>query len=72
MAYFLRNPDNYSLEEQIKILGNEELLDFWEESQFLEKYSADEEIHFKISGLRINYEEVILKELQIRSSMKML
>ncbi len=68
MAYFLRNPDNYPLEEQVKILGDEELLDFWEESQFLDKFNDEEA--YKTPGPRINYEEVILKELQIRNCMK--
>jgi hypothetical protein len=64
MAYFLRHPDNYPLEEQVKALGDEELLDFWEESQFLEIYVEDEQL---INNTRmIRYEEVILKELHIR------
>ncbi len=70
MAYFLRTPDSYPLEEQVKILGTEELLDFWEESQFLEKYAEDE--IYKGPSFQNNYEEVILKELQIRTCMKML
>ena len=69
MAYFLRAPDSYPLEEQVKILGDEELLDFWEESQFLEKYAYDEANKWPS---RINYEEIILKELQIRTCMKIL
>ncbi|MFP4084726.1 MAG: hypothetical protein ACLFP9_01640 [Desulfonatronovibrio sp.] len=64
MAYFLRHPDNYPLEEQVKSLGDEELLDFWEESQFLEIYVEDEQT---ISNKMIRYEEVILKELHIRN-----
>lgn len=64
MAYFLRHPENYPLEEQVKSLGDEELLDFWEESQFLEIYVEDEQL---INNSRmIRYEEVILKELHIR------
>ncbi|WP_028575339.1 hypothetical protein [Desulfonatronovibrio hydrogenovorans] len=64
MAYFLRHPDNYPLEEQVKSLEDEELLDFWEESQFLEVYIEDE--HKKGSKF-VNYEQVIIKELQIRT-----
>ncbi|MFO7728724.1 MAG: hypothetical protein R6X11_10395 [Desulfonatronovibrio sp.] len=64
MAYFLRHPDNYPLEEQVKSLGDEELLDFWEESQFLEIYVEDEHT---INNNMVRYEEVILKELHIRN-----
>jgi hypothetical protein len=64
MAYFLRHPDNYPLEEQVKSLGDEELLDFWEESQFLEVYIEDEQ---EVSNKFVRYEEVILKELHIRN-----
>lgn len=64
MAYFMRQPDNYPIEEQVKSLEYEELLDFWEESQFLEVYIEDQE---KIQTRIIKYEEVILKELHIRS-----
>lgn len=64
MAYFLRHPDNYPLEEQVKSLGDEELLDFWEESQFLEIYVEDEH---NINNNMVRYEEVILKELHIRN-----
>ena len=63
MAYFLRHPDNYPLEEQVKSLGDEELLDFWEESQFLEIYIEDEPA---MNNRVVRYEEVILKELHIR------
>ena len=64
MAYFLRHPDNYPIEEQVKSLGDEELLDFWEESQFLEVYIEDEQA---FNNKFIRYEEVILKELHIRN-----
>ncbi len=67
MAYFLRQPENYPLEEQIKSLGDEELLDFWEESQFLEIYIENEQI---INNKVVRYEEVILKELHIRNYAK--
>ncbi len=64
MAYFLRQPDSYPIEDQIKYLGDEELLDFWEESQFLEIYIEDEQV---FNNKMIKYEEVILKELHIRN-----
>jgi len=64
MAYFLRHPDNYPIEEQVKSLGDEELLDFWEESQFLEIYIEDEQL---LNNKMVKYEEVILKELHIRN-----
>ncbi|WP_045214197.1 hypothetical protein [Desulfonatronovibrio magnus] len=64
MAYYLRHPDNYPLEEQIKSLADDELLDFWEESQFLEIYIDD---HAKTAQKVVKYEEVILQELHIRN-----
>ncbi len=64
MAYFLRHPDNYPIEEQVKSLGDEELLDFWEESQFIEVYIEEEQA---LSSRMVKYEELILKELHIRN-----
>ena len=34
MAQFLPISDDYPLEEQLKTLRDEELLDFWEEARF--------------------------------------
>lgn len=66
MARFLPNHDPFSLEDQLKILGNEELLDFWEESQMLDKYLEPSEYQGTPSA---HYENAILNELRLRYSM---
>lgn len=52
------------VDEHIKIMEDEELLDFWEESQFMEDISRD----FPALPLEdsTNYERLILQELQLR------
>ncbi|MDD2220286.1 MAG: hypothetical protein PHO79_02650 [Desulfoplanes sp.] len=51
------------LEDEIKILGNDELLDCWEQSQFLEVYMEGE----PMDAIRSNaYERIIIQELQLR------
>lgn len=57
-----------SLEEQVKNLANEELLDFWEETQQLAKMLEEQ----KPTDVEYNpeYERVILQELQLRSCYK--
>ncbi|CCO24533.1 hypothetical protein [Maridesulfovibrio hydrothermalis] len=62
--------ENVTLEDQIKSLANEELLDFWEETQFLAKM-LDQENREDIP-YSPEYERLILQELQLRSSMKTL
>ncbi|WP_320175550.1 hypothetical protein [Maridesulfovibrio sp.] len=62
--------ENITLEDQIKSLANEELLDFWEETQFLAKMlDQDNQEDIPYSP---EYERLILQELQLRSSMKTL
>ncbi|NDV24484.1 MULTISPECIES: hypothetical protein [Desulfovibrionaceae] len=62
--------ENITLEDQIKSLANEELLDFWEETQFLAKMlEQDNQEDIQYSP---EYERLILQELQLRSSMKTL
>jgi len=60
--------DQGSLEEQVKNLADEELLDFWEETQQLAKMLDQEEQ----TDLEYNpeYERVILQELQYRTCYK--
>jgi hypothetical protein len=65
MGQFLSGSMNVPLEEQIKTLGDDELLDFWEETQYLEKF-LDEEITDPSESC-VEYERLIVKELQIRS-----
>lgn len=72
MGQFAITEDSFSLEEQIKSLGDDELLDFWEETQHLSRIMAQGTLA-KIEGLeeeRVNpeYERLILQELQMRSS----
>ncbi|WP_320169691.1 hypothetical protein [Maridesulfovibrio sp.] len=62
--------ENITLEDQIKSLANEELLDFWEETQFLAKM-LDQDNQETIP-YNPEYERLILQELQLRSSMKTL
>ncbi|NJB66757.1 hypothetical protein GGQ74_000397 [Desulfobaculum xiamenense] len=65
MAQFAPHTANYTLEDQIKTLRDEELLDFWEEAQYLEKFLQDE---FDAgAGAHLEYERIILKELQYRT-----
>ena len=60
--------DQGSLEEQIKSLADEELLDFWEETQQLAKMlDQDEAIDVDYNP---EYERVILQELQYRTCCK--
>jgi len=63
MARFLPSEDPFTLEDQLKILGNDELLDFWEESQMLDKYLEQAEHDGPPST---HYENAILNELRLR------
>lgn len=66
MGQFADSTESYTLEEQLKSLGDDELLDFWEETQHLVKLlnaddaEPDDHIHPE-------YERLILQELQVRS-----
>lgn len=64
MAHFLPQSTNFALEEQIRTLADDELLDFWEEAQHLEKFLGDE---LNDIGSTVEYERLILLELQFRS-----
>jgi len=64
MAHFLPHSSNFALEEQIKTLADDELLDFWEEAQQLEKFLGDD---LDDLDTPVEYERLILKELQFRS-----
>lgn len=65
MARYIPQSSHFPLEEQIKTLGDDELLDFWEETQFLEKMLGED------AGVdetpTLEYERIILQELQFRS-----
>ena len=65
MAQFLPSTMQFPIEEQIKTLGDDELLDFWEETQYLERFLEEES-----SGpaeASSGYERLIVQELQLRS-----
>lgn len=63
--YFPEN-DHYPLEEQVKSLADDELLDFWEEAQLLERPMAEEAPPVS----QLEYERIILQELMLRSCMR--
>jgi hypothetical protein len=65
MGQFLSGSMNFPLEEQIKTLGDDELLDFWEETQYLEKFLEEE--FTDPNETSVEYERLIVMELQIRS-----
>ena len=64
MAQFCPDHDPFTLEEQLKDLGHDDLLDFWEESQILDRYLEPFEHSMPASML---YEAAILNELRLRS-----
>ncbi|ACV68976.1 hypothetical protein [Desulfohalobium retbaense] len=65
MARFAPYFDGLALEEQIKTLGNDELLDFWEEAHVID--SAVQEQEPASIPPSMQYERAILQELQLRS-----
>jgi len=65
MAYYHEHsPVSVSLDEHVKMLADEDLLDFWEESQFMEGFFHEHDISPEPSVE--NYERLILQELQLR------
>lgn len=65
MGQFFPHSEQFPLEDQIKTLGDDELLDFWEETQYLERMLVDEES--AEAEHSVEYERVILQELMLRS-----
>ena len=65
MGQFLSQTDDFPLEDQIKALGDEELLDFWEETQYVGRLL--EEDNSPRLEYTVEYERIILQELQLRS-----
>ncbi len=64
MGYHNEPLASVSLDEHVKILEDEELLDFWEESQYMEGFLEGQ---FAMSTLPPGgYERLILQELQLR------
>lgn len=66
MARHHPEENSYTLEDQLRALGNDELLDFWEESQLLDKYFDPAANQVPPSR---HYETAILQELQLRYTM---
>ncbi|MFW6324056.1 MAG: hypothetical protein ACOC0U_03245 [Desulfovibrionales bacterium] len=64
MGQFYPELVNIPLDQQIKVLEDDELLDIWEESHQLDKFLEQEN---KLSAPSIEYERLIVQELQIRS-----
>lgn len=58
-------PEELPVTVQLRALDDEDLLDFWEESQFIARLLEDENI--SEGGVTPNYEHLILHELQLRS-----
>ncbi len=65
MAQFFPYFENITLVEQIKNLPNDELLDFWEETQYLDEYLEKDLEMVPLASPE--YERAVLQELQIRS-----
>ncbi|WP_428559706.1 MAG: hypothetical protein ACP59X_14800 [Solidesulfovibrio sp. DCME] len=65
MGQFFPDADQFPLEDQIKNLGDDELLDFWEETQYLERMLVEEDN--AEPNHSVEYERVILQELMLRS-----
>lgn len=68
MGQFFPNDDQFPIEDQIKTLADDELLDFWEETQHLEQ-SMVEDLHPETPD-SLEYERIILQELMLRSCMR--
>jgi hypothetical protein len=64
MAQFYPTLANIPLEEQLKSLEDDELLDIWEESHQLDKLLEREN---RNSAPSMEYERLIVQELQLRS-----
>lgn len=68
MAYLLKVSDNEPFDEHIKNLKDDELLDFWAETQQIEQVLRLEYDQQVVPAF--DYEKLILLELQIRSAKK--
>ncbi len=66
MAQHTSFVDNLTFEEQIKALADEELLDFWEETQQLAGLVSDDKLP-QDAPYNPEYERLILSELQMRA-----
>lgn len=64
MAQFFPYFESASVTDQIKTLPNEELLDFWEETQFMD--TLTEKDNEQVPFFSLEYERAVLQELQLR------
>ncbi len=67
MAQYFPENDQYPLEDQVKTLADDELLDFWEESQFIDRSGEDTP---PAPATQLECERIILQELMLRSCMR--
>ncbi len=68
MGKFYLDADELSIADQIKTLSDEELLDFWEETQYLERFLEEEFAGDTIQSME--YERIIILELHVRTCMR--
>jgi len=67
MAQFFPYFVDVNVADQVRSLSTKDLLDFWEETQYMEeKLTADPE---RMPTYNVEYERAVLQELQIRSCM---
>jgi len=69
MAQYANFIDDHSLEEQLKALEDDELLDFWEETQHLARMFRGEDEYLSSHSDPVydpEYERLIVQELQVR------
>lgn len=65
MGQYASRSEAFPLEDQLRNLADDELLDFWEESQLLDPFLLDD-----AQGADLvdpHYEQLILRELQMRT-----
>ena len=72
MGHFFPYFEHSTFIEEIKKLSTEDLLDFWEEAHFLDELLEDDEDVFISSDSYamdhlLEYEKIVLQELQLRS-----
>ncbi len=70
MGQFFPNDDQFPIEDQLKTLADDELLDFWEETQQLEQVTVEDPHPENPDSME--YERIILQELMLRSCMRVL
>ncbi len=70
MGQFFPYFEDSTIIEEIKKLSTEDLLDFWEEAHFLDEFFEDDEERgsdFYPYNHILEYEKIVLHELQLRS-----